>query len=358
MKTNKDFKKLSRKSKKNTKHISITGLQRLIKLMIILDQGTLNLDNAAQECGVSRRTIQRDIKLLQDAGISMYKPNEQNSNYRLSEGYSLSHFQVTKENALQFADTVLVLAKNMHKPFKLVSPIQKEVLKAGKKEQKKRNKDKYEIINTNATKDNVMSSFIDYEKNINILLLPVLFKMHQFFNETNLNNMAYQEWQMEEMSKIEARYMWIMGRYNTSLSSCKKMIEKNAKDAWAYKQAALVCYAKKDYANALLYSLDGWKQNSSDNILYNYCIYFAVLNKDYDLAVELFNNVIHIKQSQAEFAANIYANDGLFDKALEVIEKAKQEDKKSAKEYDKMKNEILKIKENRLTPYSLLEDSE
>jgi len=57
MKTKKDFTKLTKKTAKNKTTAKadkdkIKHLTRLIKLMIILDNGALNLDRAAEECAV------------------------------------------------------------------------------------------------------------------------------------------------------------------------------------------------------------------------------------------------------------------------------------------------------------------
>ncbi len=341
MQTKKDFSKLPKKATKQRNEDITKGLQRLVKLMIILDNGVLNLDQAAQECGVSRRTIQRDVRILQDAGISMYKPNEQNVNYRLSPDFSLPHFQVTKENALQFADEIDALTKRTGDPVKFVLPIQKEVLKAGKKEQKKR-KEKWKMVYCKTVEEQFLSSFL-IEENMGgnpCQMMLLALGMGKTLDKKEKNHW-YAKWQDKQLLRAGARQLWLGRRYNDALFFCDQLIKKDPKDTWPYKQAALICYTKKDYKSAIKYVLDGLEQDKHDMVLYTYWIFLVVQLKDYQEAIRLFSLTCDNTLGQVHFAALLYELVGLPDKAMFVINQAKKDDPKNAETYEQIKKKVL-----------------
>lgn len=358
MKTKKDFKKLHEKQPKKksiakSDNDKIKHLTRLIKLMITLNQGVLNLDNAAQENGVSRRTIQRDIDLLEKAGLPLYKPNPQNVNYRVRDDFEWAKFNITKENALQFADAVYALTKGLGKPGKWVLPIQKEVLETGKKEQKKREeKLKHKWVSTNITDEQFTSIFLD-SNNMEKSPYQTMMQALEFekLNDKQAKDKLYADWQNIEMLRTGVRFNWVNGTYNEALFFCDLLIKKKPEDTWAYKQAALICYAQKKYRKALDYVLDGRKYDQKDMVFYCYMIYFSIFNGYCESAIELFNLACKDEFGRAHFAATIYAKNKLFDKALEVVEKATKKDKDDSDLYESLKEDILEQKKNSSNRY-------
>lgn len=349
MKTNKDFKKLPKKSTKTKNEDVKKGLSRLIKLMIDLNQGVLNLDHAAEECGVSRRTIQRDIKTLEQAGLPLYKPNKQNVNYRVRSDFDWANFNITKENALDFVDALDALTEGLGKPSKWVLPIQKEVEKAGRKEQKKRKEAAGKWEPMNATKENVLSIFLD-DGSLNRAPLQILLALAEFnkvADDKDFRNSAYRKWQERELQKIMIRFHWLGQQHRDALKGCAKLIKDDPKDVWPYKQAALICYTQKDYKGALQYALDGFAQDKQDDTFITYAIYFLILNKYYEKAIDLFNAGITNKAMQTHFAALIYAYEGQFDKALDVVAQAQKADPKNPKAYEQIEKQVLNIRDKK-----------
>lgn len=346
MKTKKDFSKFPKKSTKKKNEDVKKGLSRLIKLMIDLSQGVLNLDHAAQECGVSRRTIQRDIETLEQAGLPLYKPNKQNVNYRVRNEFDWAKFHVTKENLLDYVDSLDALTEGLGKPSKWVLPVQKEVEKAGRKEQKKRKESREKWVAMNATKENVLSIFLEDDtlKRAPLQLLLAFAKFNEIADDKGFKNSAYRKWQNRELQKIMIRFDWLGQRHTEALKECVKLIKEDPKDVWPYKQAALIRYTQKDYKGALQYALDGFGQDKQDETLLTYCIYFAILNKQYESAARLFNACINHKGMQTHFAALMYASVGQFDKALDVVAKAKKTDPKNPKAYEYIKGQVLDLK--------------
>lgn len=341
----KDFTKLPKKTAKTKNEDAKKGLSRLIKLMIDLNQGVLNLDHAAKECGVSRRTIQRDIETLEQAGLTLYKPNPQNVNYRVRDDFEWAKFNITKENALDFVDALDALTKGLGKPSKWVLPIQKEVEKAGRKEQKKRKEAAGKWEPMNATKENVLSIFLD-DGSLNRAPLQILLALAEFnkvADDKGFRNSAYRKWQERELQKIMIRFHWLGQQHREALKECAKLIKDDPKDVWPYKQAALICYTQKDYKGALQYALDGFAQDKHDDTLFTYCLYFAILNKQYESAIRLFNADNSHKPLQTHFAALMYASAGQFDKALDVVAQAKKNDPQGAETYEQIEKQVVEM---------------
>ena len=349
MKTNKDFKKLPKKTAKNKPTLKsdkdkIKHLTRLIKLMIILDNGALNLDRAAEECGVSKRTIQRDVEILQAAGILLYKPNEQNSNYHLRPDFQLSKFQVTEKNARDFADALDVLSEGLGKPFPWVLPVQEEVKKAGRAAQKKR-KAEWDRVYSNTLDELVTSTFLSMDAMETQPYQTILsaWEACRFFNQEEKNDL-YTSWNAVESFRIGARYYWLNRQYKNALFFCDLIIKKAPKDIWAYRQAVLICYALRDHKKAYKYLLDGLEQDRKDLVLHFYWIFLYVLDKKYEDAMKLFNAACKGKFWQTHFAAMMYAYSGKPDKALSAIAQGKKDDPQQAAAYDELKQKMSEIK--------------
>ena len=129
--------------------------------------------------------------------MPLYKPNPQNVNYRVRDDFACAKFNITKENALDFVDALDALTKGLGKPSKWVLPIQKEVEKAGRKEQKKRKESKGKWVPTNATKENVFSIFLEDEqlKRVPLKTMLMLVAFNEFSDDKTFHNSMYRKWQ-------------------------------------------------------------------------------------------------------------------------------------------------------------------
>lgn len=349
MTTNKDFSKLPKKSgaqkaKNNGEREIIDHLSRLIKLLITLNNGVLNLNQAAQECGVSKRTMNRDIKILEKAGIPLYKPNEQNSNYRLRPDFELSKFLVTEKNARDFADMLDVITQAVGKNNPFVLPIQKEVIKAGKQAQKKR-QTQWEKVYPRAADELFAVTFLDLESmKSNPWETMFLTLSAQGLFDKKEKAHIYNKWHKEQTFRVGARFDWLQRKYNSALFFCDALIKEYPEDPWAYRQAALVCYTKKDYPSAQKYIADGLKQNPQDEVLPVYRIYLEIAQQHYENALRLFKQIQSDTYLQTHFCVAMYDFAGEFEKALSVAEAAIKAHPKDAR-YPKLKARLLALNE-------------
>ena len=74
-------------------------LIRLLKIILTLDQGSVRVENLANEEGYSTRTIQRDIAALQAAGLPLIK--KYNGSFAFVEDFNLRN--ITKTNAVDYS---------------------------------------------------------------------------------------------------------------------------------------------------------------------------------------------------------------------------------------------------------------
>ena len=74
-------------------------LIRLLKIILTLDQGSVRVENLANEEGCSTRTIQRDIAALQAAGLPLIK--KYNGSFAFVEDFNLRN--ITKTNAVDYS---------------------------------------------------------------------------------------------------------------------------------------------------------------------------------------------------------------------------------------------------------------
>ena len=342
MKKKKNFSKLPKKTmlkKEREKHLT-----RLVKLMILLGQGAVNLDEIAQECNVSKRTILRDIRILEDAGIPLYKPSEKESNYSMMEGYSLPHFNITPKNALQFVDMMDALVSVAKKPFKLVEPIQKGVVEIGRKEQKKREENRCGFTVTPHITREQFSSLWLYDEDVKTdpyLELLLAFEMRDILDEKERENL-YHDWQIKNARRGLIDLHYLGQQYKQALEECDEMIKDNPKDLFAYKRAALACYASKDFKRGIKYLLEGMDQDKKDAELFVYLIVLLAETKDYKEAITFFNFMYKDEYPRNHFAVTLYKKAGMFDKALEILDSAVKKDPKHADKYKQMKANVLK----------------
>ena len=343
MKKNKDFENLpKRPAKKKKEEQKEKHLTRLIKLLITLDNGVLNLNKAAQEYGVDKRTILRDVRLLQDSGVPLYKPNEQNANYRLQEDFYLPHFRVTEENALQFADFVDMVLKTLEKPAKLVLPIQEGVLAHGRKAQEKRAAKKTDWEMQDATDEDFYAGFLISDE-MDLCPHPVMLlltEVGKYFDQTGKNRFC-QDRQLKLLRRELVRLQWLTHQYPEALKTCKSLIERYPKEAWGYRMAALICYTDRNLPAALKYTADGLAKKPDDVRLNLFRAHFLVQAKQYEQALACFNHIYKHKGHQAQYAAWVYISAGQFDKALLVVEKAQKEDPENTSFYQKIREHIL-----------------
>jgi predicted DNA-binding transcriptional regulator YafY len=94
-------------------------LTRIVKLLNILSAGKLAITSTAAELGVSIRTIQRDVRTIEDAGfpIASLKRGEM----LFVEGYSINKAKLTNEEAsiiIFMSDIIQSLGSDFTKSFK------------------------------------------------------------------------------------------------------------------------------------------------------------------------------------------------------------------------------------------------
>jgi|GEM_PF-1429005 len=72
---------------------------RVIKLLNVLFNGELVISDFANDTGVSVRTIQRDIRAVEDAGFPIY--SNRPGHIRFTDGFSLNKFRIKKRGVKQ-----------------------------------------------------------------------------------------------------------------------------------------------------------------------------------------------------------------------------------------------------------------
>jgi proteasome accessory factor B len=92
--------------------MNISRVSRLLQLVTLLQTGKgHNVNSLSQECGVSRRTIFRDLEAIREAGLPLdFNPEFQV--YRLRQQLSLPPMQFTAEEALA---TIVLCGELRHK---------------------------------------------------------------------------------------------------------------------------------------------------------------------------------------------------------------------------------------------------
>lgn len=92
------------------KENDLKRLTRIVKLLNILSEGKLVVSDIATELNVSTRTIQRDIKAMEEAGFPIY--DEKPGQKRFLKTFSLKKAKLTDEEA-----SMLVLMSDIIKPL-------------------------------------------------------------------------------------------------------------------------------------------------------------------------------------------------------------------------------------------------
>jgi len=107
--------------------MKITRLQRILHLISLLQTDRYSRPNdLAQELGIDRRTVFRDLKTLKEAGIPYYFDEKENG-YKLDSDFLLPPLDLTLREAL----SLLLVARHMGQDEGL--PLQKNAQKAAMK---------------------------------------------------------------------------------------------------------------------------------------------------------------------------------------------------------------------------------
>ena len=173
-----------------------------------MDTGILNLDNAAKECGVNKRTIQRDLKVLEAAGLPIYKPKESNANYRLEKDFHLLRYHITSENIDHFRHTIEALTRFNKEPVDILNPIQKEMFDFAQKEEeefKRRQEYANKEFHIGTSREQLNSLLLQgkTDKEHPYRRLQELFLAEDMFNKIDADrSYAYKHIQTEEIYRI------------------------------------------------------------------------------------------------------------------------------------------------------------
>lgn len=330
MKTKKDFSKLPKKANKSGKPEKDQRICRLVRLMLLLDSGVLNLDDAARDCNVNKRTIQRDLKVLEEAGFPIYKPVNTNGNYRLTNPFHLGKFQVTPQNADEFYKTMLSLAKFNDKAFDLLSPVQQEVYnfsKDKKAQQDKTAKNAKEHYQ-NKTPDE-RHFFSLYLQGLSDTQTPAVrfeeaMTMRYMLAATKENGeYGYKKLQLKEMRHNLAHTYRIGRDYPNALKQLQNALKEDPKDEWAYGEMAFTYYEMDKLSAAIETLNNGIKAiGGYGETLGWYLAFFLGENHEVDKALQVFEKINPAPDEGYAFVAGIYANMGQWELALRHINKA------------------------------------
>lgn len=111
------------------------------------------------------------------------------------------------------------------------------------------------------------------------------------FSETRDDrNFGYRHLQLAEMARMEAHCARIARKYNDAIETLKWRLEKEPKDAWAWKELAFVYYEKGDIAPAIQTLKTGYKKTLDDTLT----LYLAFLlgeTKHYEIAIKYFKSI-------------------------------------------------------------------
>ncbi len=330
MKTKKDFSKLPKKANKSGKPEKDQRICRLVRLMLLLDSGVLNLDDAARDCNVNKRTIQRDLKVLEEAGFPIYKPVNTNGNYRLTIPFHLGKFQVTPQNADEFYKTMLSLFKFNDKAFDLLSSVQQEVYnfsKDKKAQQDKTAKNAKEHYQ-NKTPD-ARHFFSLYLQGLSDTQTPAVrfeeaMTMRYMLAAAQENGeYGYKKLQLKEMRHNLAHTYRIGRDYPKALKNAKIAIKEDPKDEWAYGEMAFIYYEMDKLPAAIETLHNGIKAiGGYGETLGWYLAFLLGENHEVDKALQVFEKINPAPDEGYAFLAGIYVNMDQWELALRHINKA------------------------------------
>ena len=302
-------------------------LVRLVRLMLQLDKGILNLDHAARDCGVSKRTIQRDLNVLEAAGIPLYKPNEGNANYRLEKDFRFFHYHVEEQSAEAFLQLQEALSVLVDEPQKLVSPLQQACLRFAKDERDKKAEQaetapSAEPADAPCTREQFLALALEGETTREQHFTSWL--KVQMFDEliTGDYAFAHNRMQLEEWYRTMAHIYRLLGNYAEALAYLNKGLQYNRGDAWCYGEMAFIYYEQKKLPPALRILKKGIQAAKDNEALRFYLAFMLAENKQYEEAIAAFQQVCPYEDAFWAFAAQMHFKAGAFKLALEEIQRA------------------------------------
>lgn len=323
----KDYSVLPKKSKKEKKMDIEQRVCRLIRLMLTLDKGVLNLDRAAQDCGINKRTIQRDLKVLEAAGIPLYKPVQANSNYVLEPDFRFFHYHITPENLENFLHTTIAMLQFSQQPFDLLNPVQKEVLHMAEKDGEERKKildniSKNKDINTTAEQFNGLLLQGKTSLTDPLVRLQQLFLVDTVLTDIEDDrHFGYGRLQLAEMRRMLAHMARISRDYKAALKHLKCLLKNDPKDAWAYGEMAFVYYEMGDIDSAIQ-TLQTGCSKTHDGQLTLYLAFLLGEAKKYTAAIQCFKKIYSDPALVLSFSAEMHKRAGELELALQKIEQA------------------------------------
>ncbi len=301
-------------------------LVRLVRLMLLLERGVLNLDHAARDCGVSKRTIQRDLNVLEAAGIPLYKPCETNANYCLDKNFRLFNYHITSQNTEDFLLSYEALLYFANGTCDIVTPIQQGVLDFAKTESQKKERQRNEnfarLRTIKAERTDFLSLILQgniskqpvYDRLQITLLYDLLLKQDYPF--------AYKQAKTEEITRVLAHMYRLERRYDEALEYLQKIQHKNPSDSWSYGEMAFVYYEKHNLTLALEILEEGIKKSNEKESLGLYQAFLLAENKQYEKAQEVFRQFCSYEDAVYAFASQLYLKSGNLQQALTGIDRA------------------------------------
>ena len=75
----------------------VSKTKRMADILALLEQGAVNMLGLVEKLGVSKRTLQRDLRLMQEAGVPVVSPKQ--SVYTFVDGFSCKQIKVSPMRA-------------------------------------------------------------------------------------------------------------------------------------------------------------------------------------------------------------------------------------------------------------------
>ena len=75
----------------------VSKTKRMADILALLEQGAVNMPGLVEKLGVSKRTLQRDLRLMQEAGVPLISPKQ--SVYTFVNGFSCKQIKVSPMRA-------------------------------------------------------------------------------------------------------------------------------------------------------------------------------------------------------------------------------------------------------------------
>ena len=75
----------------------VSKTKRMADILALLEQSAVNMPALVEKLGVSKRTLQRDLRLMQEAGVPVVSPKQ--SVYTFVDGFSCRRVQVSPMRA-------------------------------------------------------------------------------------------------------------------------------------------------------------------------------------------------------------------------------------------------------------------